>query len=129
MDEEYDYDTEDEEVEEPEDEAVDLADEEEGGDGDFQSVIIDASEAKRRMNTIVKKSVNILTKFEKARILGMRIRQLQMGAPPLIDATGMRSERQIADKELEMRRCPLIVRRYITRQDFEDWRLTDFIMV
>ena len=129
MDEEYDYDTEDEEVEEPEDEAVDEADVEESGEGDFQSVIIDASEAKRRMNTIVKKSVNILTKFEKARILGMRIRQLQMGAPPLIDTTSMHSERQIADKELEMRRCPLIVRRYITRQDFEDWRLTDFIMI
>lgn len=130
MDEDYDaYDSDEEVQADPEEEQDDEAEDPEDNDEEFQSVIVDVTEAKKRMSMAVKKSVNILTRFEKARVLGVRIRQLQMGAPPLVNVSDLKNEKEIAFRELEMRRCPLIVRRYITKSTFEDWRLTEFICV
>ena len=42
---------------------------------------------------------NVLTKFEKVRILGQRANQLSLGATPLVDITGITDALSIAEKE------------------------------
>jgi DNA-directed RNA polymerase I, II, and III subunit RPABC2 len=50
-----------------------------------------------------------LTKYEKVRIIGTRAEQLENGAPPVIDIGDMTSSIEIAEKELEERKLPMIV--------------------
>ena len=52
-----------------------------------------------------------LTKFERVRIIGQRAEYIAQGAPPMVDATGMTDALAIAEKELDERKVPLIVKR------------------
>lgn len=54
---------------------------------------------------------NTLTKFEKARVLGQRAKQLSMGAIPLVDVAGLTSAIDIAKKELNNNKVPIIIKR------------------
>ena len=96
-------------------------------EGDDTTFTIDANETKLKMLTQPKTTVDFLTRFEKPRILGLRIKQLILGAKPLVDTSGLQTEKEIALKELQEKRLPLIVRRYISRNPdkFEDWHLKD----
>lgn len=91
------------------------------------SVIIDATEAKLSMLTTPKKTVDFLTKYEKTRLLGLRIKQLQLGAKPLVEIKNLRTEKEIAMKELSEKKLPFIIRRYISRNPnkYEDWKIKD----
>ncbi len=94
---------------------------------DGPMVITDVSETKLNMLQKPKVTIDFLTKYEKTRVLGLRIKQLEQGARPLVDDTGIQTEKEIAFKELAERKLPFIVRRYISRQPdkFEDWKLAD----
>ena len=48
-----------------------------------------------------KKTIPILTKFERARIRGVRLQQLAYGAKPRVDVSGLKSIEQIVEKELK----------------------------
>lgn len=52
-----------------------------------------------------------LSKYEKARIIGVRAAQLSEGAPPAINVEGMEkmTPEEIAKKELELGKIPLVV--------------------
>lgn len=50
-----------------------------------------------------------LTKYERARIIGARSLQLEMGAPPLIDVDNFTNAIEIAVEELEKGVIPLAV--------------------
>lgn len=91
------------------------------------SVMIDATEAKLNMLTTPKKTVEFLTKYEKTRLLGIRIKQLQLGARPLVDIKNLRTEKDIALKELSEKKLPFIIRRYISKNPnkYEDWKIKD----
>ena len=52
-----------------------------------------------------------LSKFEKVRILGQRAEQISMGAPPLVDITGLSDALSIAEKEFSERKIPFIIER------------------
>lgn len=52
-----------------------------------------------------------LTKYERARIIGARALQIEMGAPPLIDVTGFKNSIDIAKSELLKDVIPLTVLR------------------
>lgn len=67
-----------------------------------------------------------LTKFEKARIMGVRLQQLANGAKPRIDVTGLRSMNEILNQELIQRKIPFIIRRTLPNGKYEDWKLEDF---
>lgn len=54
---------------------------------------------------------SILSKFERARIIGARALQLANGAPPLIEVSGERSPIDVAMRELENGIIPLVVLR------------------
>lgn len=74
----------------------------------------------------VKKTIPLLTKFERARIMGVRLQQLANGAKPRIDITNLKSINEIVEKELFLRKIPFIIRRTLPNGKFEDWKLEEF---
>ena len=67
----------------------------------------------------------ILTKYEKARILGLRATQISKGAQPLVDVGDMKDALKIAEKEFNIGNIPLIIRRHMPDGSFEDWTLKE----
>jgi DNA-directed RNA polymerase subunit K/omega len=68
----------------------------------------------------------ILTKYEYAKILGMRAQQLAMGSEPLIEVTeDLDNVILIAEEELRQRRTPFIIKRAIGINKFEYWKIED----
>lgn len=74
----------------------------------------------------VKKTIPLLTKFEKARIMGVRLQQLANGAKPRINIDNLKSMNEIVEKELFYRKIPFIIRRTLPNGKFEDWKLEEF---
>tara|TARA_B100000575_G_C23090724_1_gene628798 strand:- start:1240 stop:1587 length:348 start_codon:yes stop_codon:yes gene_type:complete len=66
-----------------------------------------------------------LTKYEKTRILGSREKQLSLGSKPMIKLSEDKSYKEIAEKELEMKMTPMIIRRYLPDHTYEDWKISD----
>eukprot|EP01027_Heterolobosea_sp_BB2_P014566 GEZU01020905.1.p1 GENE.GEZU01020905.1~~GEZU01020905.1.p1 ORF type:complete len:143 (+),score=31.04 GEZU01020905.1:37-465(+) len=67
----------------------------------------------------------VLTRYERARILGMRALMLSMNAPPLVELEGLTDPYLIAKKELEERKIPFIIRRYLPDGSHEDWTIQE----
>jgi len=70
---------------------------------------------------------NVMTKYERARILGTRAQQLSRNAPTDIDTTGMTDPLRIAEKEILLKKCPLILRRNFPDGSFEDWKVSELV--
>ena len=68
-----------------------------------------------------------MTKYERARVLGTRALQISMNAPVLVDLEGETDPLQIAIKELNQKKLPLVVRRYLPDGWFEDWRCEELL--
>ncbi|KAJ5121836.1 DNA-directed RNA polymerase I II and III subunit [Penicillium atrosanguineum] len=68
-----------------------------------------------------------LTKYERARVLGTRALQISMNAPVLVDLEGETDPLQIAMKELNQKKIPLIVRRYLPDGWYEDWSVEELL--
>ena len=75
----------------------------------------------------IKKKITqpFITKFERAKILGIRSEMISNGSPPLVHNTFDNSY-DIAKQEYLEKKIPLIIRRYLPNNTYEDWRLTDF---
>jgi DNA-directed RNA polymerase I, II, and III subunit RPABC2 len=72
------------------------------------------------------KTIPMLTKYEKTRILGQRAKQINNGAKPLIPITpNMIDGYLIALKELEEKKIPVIIRRPLPNGASEYWHLKD----
>jgi len=77
------------------------------------------------------KTIPILTKYEKTRILGQRAKQINSGAKPYIK---VKSEIEmdgytIAVKELAQKRLPFIIRRPLPNGASEFWKLEDLLIL
>lgn len=70
-------------------------------------------------------TIPTLTKYERARLLGTRALQLSMNAPVLVALEGETDPLTIAQKELRERRIPLIIRRVLPDNTYEDWRIDE----
>jgi len=68
---------------------------------------------------------SFITKFEKAKILGIRSEMIANGCPPLIE-TDLVDSYDIAKQEYLEKKIPLIIRRYLPNNNYEDWKLSDF---
>ena len=77
------------------------------------------------MNKNSRKTSHILTKYEKARILGIRAIQISKGAKPTVNIGKLHDALKIAEKEFNEGSIPLIVRRYLPDGTYEDWPLKD----
>lgn len=72
---------------------------------------------------------NILSKYEKVKIIGLRAEQLQRGAEPLIEWRGHEFDpRKIAIEELKQRKIPFMIRRSLPNGSKEYYRLADMII-
>lgn len=70
-------------------------------------------------------SNNKLTKYEMVRILGERIKQLTMGAKPLIKNYKELSYEKIAEEELKLNMTPFKIKRYLPNGKYEIWTLNE----
>ena len=69
----------------------------------------------------------ILTRFEKARIMGARALQLSLGAPAFIEIPeSAATSLDIAMEELEQRLIPISIRRSLPNGDFQNIPLFEF---
>lgn len=68
-----------------------------------------------------------MTKYERARILGTRALQISMNAPVLVALDGESDPLEIAQKELNAKKIPLIVRRFLPDGSYEDWLVAELI--
>jgi len=84
---------------------------------------------RNEMGTIIDplhKTLPFLTKYEKARILGERAKQINAGGTPFIQVEpSMIDGYLIAMKELEEKKIPFIIKRPIPNGGCEYWKLKD----
>ncbi|CAD2215698.1 DNA-directed RNA polymerases I, II, and III subunit RPABC2 [Angomonas deanei] len=66
-----------------------------------------------------------LTKYERARVLGTRAVQLSQNAPVLVKIEGETDPLTIALKELRERVLPLMIRRVLPDNTYEDWSIEE----
>lgn len=78
----------------------------------------------------VHKTLPFLTKFERARVLGLRAKQLNSGAEPFIDVPEHVIEGYvIAEMELEKKVLPFIISRPLPNGKKEYWKLADLELI
>lgn len=70
-------------------------------------------------------SVPFLTKYERARILGTRALQISKNADLLVDPGAETDPYKIAEMELQERKIPFIIRRYMPDGSYEDWKVSE----
>jgi len=77
----------------------------------------------------VKKTKPFLTKYERAKILGVRAQMISNGAIPLVTVPKhVSSTLEIAELELEQKVLPLFIRRRLPNNEVEDWRIKEMII-
>jgi DNA-directed RNA polymerase subunit K/omega len=76
------------------------------------------------------KTIPFLTKYERARILGQRAKQIECGAKPFVKVPdNIVDSYIIADLELKQKKIPFIIRRPIPNGGCEYWNLKDLEMI
>ena len=72
------------------------------------------------------KTMPLLTKYEKTKILGMRVKQLNSGTSPYVTYSEKIIDNYlIAQMELEQKKLPFIIQRPLPNNNFEYWKLQD----
>lgn len=76
------------------------------------------------------KTVPFLTKYEKTRVIGQRIQQLNNGAKVYINVSDdIIDNNVIAEMELKEKKIPFIIRRPLPDNTFEYWKLEDLELI
>ena len=134
---EPDYDDEFQEADEPEDMDEMEDDPEAAGDGEGENIeVLPADEGGLAGQgdvgpdgrKIEKTTTPYMTKYERARVLGTRALQIAMCAPVMVELEGETDPLQIAMKELKQRKIPIIIRRYLPDQSYEDWAINELMI-
>lgn len=68
---------------------------------------------------------SIITKYEKARIIGVRASQLSNNSLPLVDTEGIDDVLKIAEMEYHKKVIPFKIRRWLPNGEYEDWKLSE----
>jgi len=72
------------------------------------------------------KTYPILSKYEKTRVIGLRVSQLNKGAKPFVTLKHKILDNSlIAEKELQEKALPFIIMRPIPNADSEYWKVSD----
>ena len=72
---------------------------------------------------------NILTKYERVRLLATRRKQLILGAKPMVKLPKKIAEKDIANIELKAKVIPIIIVRTLPNGDIEHWKLNELEIV
>ncbi|KAI8994682.1 RNA polymerase, subunit omega/K/RPB6 [Pilobolus umbonatus] len=91
-------------------------------------MIIEKREVTATGEAKVKQTTPYMTRYERARILGTRALQISLNAPVMVELDGESDPLVIAMKELREKKIPLIVRRYLPDNTYEDWDVKDLIV-
>jgi DNA-directed RNA polymerase I, II, and III subunit RPABC2 len=77
------------------------------------------------------KTSNILTKYEKVKMLGLRAEQIQRGSTVYIDMTTVPifNALVIAKLELNQKKLPFMINRKLPNGESEYWKLEDMIIL
>jgi DNA-directed RNA polymerase subunit K/omega len=87
-------------------------------------------DSKGNINDPFHQTVPVLSRYERARILGTRAKQINHGSRPLVSVPqSIIDGYKIAEKELEKRAIPFIIRRPIPNGESEYWRVSDLELV
>jgi DNA-directed RNA polymerase I, II, and III subunit RPABC2 len=70
-------------------------------------------------------TTHYLTKYERAKVIGIRATQLSNGAQPTIQVSKNMSIYDIAWEEIKQKKCPYIVKRYLPDGSYEEWKVND----
>jgi len=89
---------------------------------------------KRDKNNIIidnyHKTIPILTKYEKTKIIGLRAVQIQNGLKPFIDVpSDIIDSTVIADMELQQKKIPFILRRPVSLTHYEYWPVEELEII
>lgn len=74
-------------------------------------------------------TMNIMTKYEKAKLVGLRLQQIADGAEPTIDTKGFVDIREIVLEELRQKKLPFMIKRNLPLGNKEYWKLEDLIIL
>lgn len=70
-----------------------------------------------------------MTKYERARVLGVRAMQISRNAPILVEVDPNDTDpMHIAEKELMERKLPFLIRRYLPDGSHEDWSMDELVI-
>jgi DNA-directed RNA polymerase subunit K/omega len=81
-------------------------------------------------NQKLRVSRNILTKYEKTQVMGVRMEQLAYGAPTTLskeDETSCNSVQEVAELEFKLNKIPMIICRHLPNKIKEYWSLEEMI--
>lgn len=92
--------------------------------------IIDDDDISTTYDPSKNKSRNVLTRYERAAIIGMRLEQLARGTTPYIDIKKHKPTtiHEIAELELSERKIPFLIARTLPNGVKEYWKLEDLIL-
>lgn len=74
---------------------------------------------------------NIMTKYEKANVLGVRMEQLAFGSKSTLDkdtVSKLKNVKEIAREELKQKKIPFLICRTLPDKTEEFWRIDDLII-
>ena len=72
-----------------------------------------------------RKTIPILSKYERTRVVGERAIQISMGAPPLVEVGNLENPVDIAEKELREKKVPYIIKRVLPNGLIELWSVDE----
>lgn len=95
------------------------------------TVIEDYNDILKSYDPSSNRTNNILSKYEKVKIIGIRAEQIQRGAQPFItiDKNVPFDARNIAKEELKAGKIPFMIARKLPDGKIEYWRLDDMMIL
>ncbi len=92
----------------------------------YRTEIIDYNNKQKTTKLMTK----YITRYEKARILGVRAKQISLGSPINVPIDKNTNEPYlIAVKELNEQKLNMIIRRYYPDGSFEDWDVNELTSI
>ncbi|XP_011144171.2 DNA-directed RNA polymerases I, II, and III subunit RPABC2 [Harpegnathos saltator] len=91
--------------------------------------LLNPTEATGGVERSTRITTRYMTKYERARVLGTRALQIAMCAPVMVELEGETDPLQIAMKELKQRKIPIVIRRYLPDNSYEDWGIDELIII
>lgn len=91
----------------------------------------DFNEIVANYNPLNNTSKNIMTKYEKTSIVGVRMEQLAYGAPSTLSIEELKKYKNIKDianEELHQKKIPFMLLRTLPNKSQEYWRISDMII-
>ena len=90
-----------------------------------QDNLVSLTDMKAKYDPSKNTTRNRLSRFEKAKMIGLRMEQLARGAPAQVEVGEDMTPRDIALKELEEKKIPMMIARTLANGTKEYWRMAD----